>query len=260
MEQNNIKNIIFSNFSKLGKDEFILLANMLSLEDLSALCKSSKEIKQYCYEYKLFENRSRKYVMDATPLSEPIYSFKNQVELIKRGFSSVYTIVFGLNNIGTLDNNLIKEVRFGLPNQYIMEKAANNNTPLVERPFEIKGLPPKKGTEVYIVGYIFDEGELEDKIGNFFHYLQVYENSVELLTELFIISLPKVEPARWYNVNDDLNFAIMNLASIIIDDVYIEYGEDIDEKTLIKLSMTKFDKILKKGTYGSAILKKIRLP
>lgn len=254
MNQNEtVKNLILSNFSRLNKDEFVLLANMLSLKELAALCMSSKEINEYCKKYDLFENRARKYVMDETPLAEPIYSFRDQVELIKRGFSTIYTIEFGVDENGIIQNDIIKNVRFGLPDSNDMTLAMENNEVQNQRPIQIKGFPSKKGTEVYIVGNVREEYD------GFFEYLLVYE-SLEQIKNIFEEYLEKVMPNEFYSADDNPNYQILNLISWILDDILDEYGYDIEQEERNRLALKKFNDILRDEKFGNMVVKRITLP
>jgi len=251
MEQpNKIVDIILATFALLNKDELTYLTNMLSLEDLSYLCRTHSKINVLCKKYNLIENRARKYITDETPLAEPFYSFRNQVDLIYRNFSTVYTIKFGGDNF--IDPHNIIDVQFGIPD-VLFDDISNNK--ILYRLIKIKGLPPKRGTKVYIVGNVHEE------FHNFFEYLSVYETLDDII-ENFEELLPTIEPYSFYDINES-EYNLKNIISMVFDDdVFLDEDPSLginDNDDSYTRARKRFNGIIE-NPLGSTIIKEITLP
>jgi len=137
MEINNVSNYIKENFEKLPKDVLLKLMNYLSAVDVLSLCKIKPEFMQECFRIKAFDQALAR----EAPLTKQSYDVVDQISLIDRGYKTLYN--------GRMDRNyeiLVTDIKFGFPYD-------DNPMINVEKViFSIKGLPPPRGTRVWLMG------------------------------------------------------------------------------------------------------------
>lgn len=117
----------------------------LSYEDVKRLCSTVKGLAARCKKYDLIELKAREEVAREAPLSQLVASYKNHVKLIERGYKTVYNF----------DMDVDEEATFGLGDLDVAGQIE----------FEIVGLPPPKGTRVWVM-YFIDLGVIYPSVFN----------------------------------------------------------------------------------------------
>lgn len=156
-----IKKYILGNFRVLPADvlEYLLLG--LDKQDLLTMCISSREFSDFCESKKgrgILDKAAIEFMKENAPLSEPIRSITEQANLVKRGFSSVYFVWL------LYDTAHNKYIVPSIGTQFYdefpttpLEKEDDDednpryfDTPNSPYTFSIRGLPPKKGTKIWL--------------------------------------------------------------------------------------------------------------
>ena len=97
----------------------------MTIEEAIAYCTSHPQIRRVCNRNKLVDIKAREYNKLQAPLSKIVSTHFDHTKLIKRGYKTIYSLKWKT-----------KKVIFG-----IQEDMA---------PFQIMGLPPPEGTEVWL--------------------------------------------------------------------------------------------------------------
>lgn len=138
--EKNIEEYILGNFSKLPTDVLNSLLASLDPKSLLNICTSNKAFSDFCASKlgrKALDKASIQYIAEEAPLSKPIRSFGEQANLIKRGFTTVYNLRYGVSartfSLETINAD------FGFSED---EGTLH---------FQIKGFPPMELTKVLVV-------------------------------------------------------------------------------------------------------------
>jgi hypothetical protein len=86
----------------------------------------------------LIDMKDLEYLQRQTPIAAPIRSLTDQVNLVRRGFKTVYSCIYDVDAVEA------DEVTFGL-------RDGDVEDPYVYFNFSIVGLPPARGTKVWIL-------------------------------------------------------------------------------------------------------------
>lgn len=133
-----------------------LLMAELTTQEAQYLCSSNAKLREKCRRHDLVNVKAREYVMQQSPLSQPVYTSVDQELLLKRGFKTTYNFLLGRKT---------GEVEFGP-----LHAREDRNLQPVQ--FSIVGMPPPKGTKVLIL-YEKDLGDhVSSRLGSVFESLE----------------------------------------------------------------------------------------
>lgn len=110
------------------------MLSAMSYEDAKRTCSVNPRLKAICDRADLLDLRARQYVAKQAPLGQVIHTFRDYANLIQRGFKTTYHMGVGED---------YSEVQFGSLNCHEDQLMVN---------FDILGLPPPKGTTVWVLG------------------------------------------------------------------------------------------------------------
>lgn len=145
---------LIGNFEKLPSDVLNLLIGQLKPQDALNLCSTNKRFYETCKRIKALEKQALQFTAYEAPLGEPIHGPEDYASLIRRGFKTFYTFDDAGKTFVPMDF-----VRFGLG---------------YSTPFEIVGLPPPRGTRVWLFVEISDDNFQETIV-------QVYSTKEDLI-------------------------------------------------------------------------------
>jgi len=114
----------------------VAVLSQLSYADAQRLCATRKNIRRKCLQLNLLDIKAREELQREAPLAQQFITREEHVKLIHRGFVTTYR--FNLNE----DRSGAGRVEFG-------NFEADNDDG--QRTFMMVGLPPPKGTTVFVV-------------------------------------------------------------------------------------------------------------
>ncbi|MFS8159532.1 MAG: hypothetical protein ACMG6E_04835 [Candidatus Roizmanbacteria bacterium] len=125
-----------------------------------------------------------------SPLAQPSYTTTDNFGLLARGFKTVYTAVFA-NDLTDEDDYegplKVKEIKFG-----------TMDDPDHERTFQIAGMPPPKGTKVWLFGEVIFTVN-QDVLCSMCEDIRTFE-SRELLVDALLHPVNTKMKFRWLNL------------------------------------------------------------
>lgn len=142
-----LEDFLIGNFEKLPRDVVGVIAAQIDRESLLNLCLSNKRFLGYCQSSKWFDQKILQYIEERAPLSGHFRSLEEQADLIEKGFKTCYYA-----NIKPED----EETWFAVEAVFVSENTKKYVETLRSQvvKFEIVGLPPAKGTKVWLLARI----------------------------------------------------------------------------------------------------------
>lgn len=139
----SLESYLLGNFEQMNSDIIGVILGQIDPLSALRLCQTSKKFYELCGKIKALDKKALEFVSREAPLSVPVRTPAENAELIKRGFKTIYTVRFEEAELFIPSQS----VRFGIPDDGF------------EFGMEIVGLPPPKGTRVWIiVDTNWDEG------------------------------------------------------------------------------------------------------
>lgn len=139
---------------------------------------------------------------EIAPLSETSYNVKDQLDLINRGFVTVYSITFDRDEY-FYNNLVVKSVDFGV---------VNYGSSSIEMQFKIVGLPAPKNTEVWLLGAI--EENYETNQNDHLHVFRYLDDAKDFIKN----TKGEYYPINLFNdIISDNNFSKDELINLIMD-------------------------------------------
>jgi len=207
----DVEKFLVANIETLPKDVVVYMTQFMDPADILRLCRTKKSFKDICTKYDIFDKLAYDYVKQNTPFAEPLARIRDQAEAIKRGQVTPYKYIYET-----------KTVHIGIGTNFQTNEDVY---------FEIKGSPAKKGTKLWLYGYI--PGPEQD----FIDPGLIYSSPEDLKQDLLD------------NANRD--YGVMD--SFL--DVYVDQVED--KEPLIN---TLFEDLKKNGTIDVYFLRQITMP
>lgn len=140
-----LEEYLLGNFEVLPRDIVGVIVAQIDRKSLLDLCLSNKKFLGYCKSSKWFDKKVLQYIEESAPLSGLFRSLDEQATLIEKGFKSCYYA--HLESDDGEEWNLV-----GLGFAAGDQSGRYHHAKIVK--FEIVGLPPKKGTKVWLLAKI----------------------------------------------------------------------------------------------------------
>jgi len=188
---------------KLPTPVLASLLSRLSYRDVASLCNANRELRRRCLEQGLLNIKARQEIEQEAPLTESVLSHEDHLKLIRRGFVTTYH--FGFHR----DRSLRDGVRFGP-----LESAVNIDDGY--RNFTIIGLPPPKGTKVFVVTSDLD---VTSPVGV---YMSI-EEIAEIVNKYIAIGFPAIEDEP---VDNDVLFDFASAVLVEREEFVTEIVQD----------------------------------
>ena len=135
-----LEEYVANNFEVLPLDVLKLILSQMDRDALLNFCRTNKKFSGFCRSQKfrsLLDVKDLKYLSEQTPLAAPIRTLQDQVDLVKRGFRVTYKCDFDTTTrVATISFGHYDE-----PGNEMNECFFN---------FSIVGLPPARGTKVWL--------------------------------------------------------------------------------------------------------------
>ncbi len=208
MDDQQMIEYVTTNFHTLPKDILLKLLGMMSTKDVIALCSTERGLRRECERIGAY----KRVLEREAPLAEANYGPIEQIHLIDRGFSTLYS--------ADLNVNKLTNVKFGFPYYY---------TDVDRAIFEIRGMPPARGTKVWIAGVPYEPSEMSDWRPN---GLMVYENRKAALEFMAKYDESKSDINNVYRyIHDILLDARRSNTNTTLNDLIVLFdkGENLDE-------------------------------
>lgn len=160
---------LIGNFEKLPSDVLGLLIGQLNPQDALNLCSSNKKFYKICKSIKALEKQALQFTAHEAPLGKPINGPADYADLIRRGFKVLYTFDPREEEVFVPRENVKFGLGFGVP-------------------FEIVGLPPPRGTRVWL--FVEMDQSFPDTI------VHVYPSKEDLAEEWYSKTNPDMKRAN----------------------------------------------------------------
>jgi len=172
----NVTEYIQFNFETLPKDVLLLLMQQLTSKEVVALCSANVALQNRCNAIGALNQTLER----EAPLAKQTYNVTEQLHLLDRGYETVYSanLIYGRDPEKEFDyptRSKLTDVRFGFP--YV--EFTDTRWLVGKVTFSIKGLPPPKGTRVFVMGYpgTFKEMHLWNR-----NYIMAFESKDDALS------------------------------------------------------------------------------
>jgi hypothetical protein len=135
----NLQDFILGNFNSIPEEVIDVIIAQIDRTALLSLCQTNTDFSSYCEKEGLFDRLTLENMNHETPLGGYYRTLAEQANLIKRGFGTVYHF--------TYEDGEISDIGFGY--HHDIPELQNANYFAAE--IDIKGLPPKSGTVVWLL-------------------------------------------------------------------------------------------------------------